>query len=132
MRKRPSPEEKKIRRGALKRMLAYIRPYRLFFVLSLVSAAVVCAAQLLVPVFSGAAIDAMIDKGQVDFTVIAQAVLKIGIAVALSAGAQWLLAYVGNRLTFSVVHDLRDEAIAKLQKLPLQLLRPFQGLMSPL
>ncbi|MBQ6292635.1 MAG: ABC transporter ATP-binding protein [Lachnospiraceae bacterium] len=122
MRKRPSPEEKMIRRGALKRMLAYIRPYRLFFVLSLVSAAVVCAAQLLVPVFSGAAIDAMIDKGQVDFTVIAQAVLKIGIAVALSAGAQWLLAYAGNRLTFSVVHDLRDEAIAKLQKLPLSYL----------
>ena len=121
-RKPRSAEEKRKSRSALRRMLAYIRPYRLFFVLSLISALVVCAAQLLVPVFSGDAIDAMIDLGRVDFAVIGEALLKIGIVTACSACAQWLLAYAGNRLTFSVVHDLRDEAAAKLQRLPLSYL----------
>ena len=121
-RKKLSPEEKKRSRGALKRMLSYIRPYRFFFVLSLVCAALVCAAQLLVPVFSGDAIDAMVDAGAVDFAVIARALLKIGIVVGVSAIAQWGLAFAGNKLTFSVVHDLRDEAIAKLKHLPLSYL----------
>lgn len=121
-RKPRSAEEKRKSRSALRRMLAYIRPYRLFFVLSLISALVVCAAQLLVPVFSGDAIDAMIDLGRVDFAVIGEALLKIGIVTVCSACAQWLLAYAGNRLTFSVVHDLRDEAAAKLQRLPLSYL----------
>ena len=121
-RKPKSAEERRKSRSALRRMLAYIRPYRLFFVLSLISALVVCAAQLLVPVFSGDAIDAMIDLGRVDFAVIGEALLKIGIVTACSACAQWLLAYAGNRLTFSVVHDLRDEAAAKLQRLPLSYL----------
>ena len=121
-RKPRSAEEKRKSRSALRRMLAYICPYRLFFVLSLISALVVCAAQLLVPVFSGDAIDAMIDLGRVDFAVIGEALLKIGIVTACSACAQWLLAYAGNRLTFSVVHDLRDEAAAKLQRLPLSYL----------
>ena len=121
-RKPKSAEERRKSRSALRRMLAYIRPYRLFFVLSLISALVVCAAQLLVPVFSGDAIDAMIDLGRVDFAVIGEALLKIGIVTVCSACAQWLLAYAGNRLTFSVVHDLRDEAAAKLQRLPLSYL----------
>lgn len=121
-RKPRSAEEKRKSRSALRRMLAYIHPYRLFFVLSLISALVVCAAQLLVPVFSGDAIDAMIDLGRVDFAVIGEALLKIGIVTVCSACAQWLLAYAGNRLTFSVVHDLRDEAAAKLQRLPLSYL----------
>lgn len=121
-RKPRSAEEKRKSRSALRRMLAYIRPYRLFFVLSLISALVVCAVQLLVPVFSGDAIDVMIGLGKVDFAVIGEALLKIGIVTACSACAQWLLAYAGNRLTFSVVHDLRDEAAAKLQRLPLSYL----------
>ena len=121
-RKPKSAEERRKSRSALRRMLSYIRPYRLFFVLSLISALVVCAAQLLVPVFSGDAIDAMIDLGRVDFAVIGEALLKIGIVTVCSACAQWLLAYAGNRLTFSVVHDLRDEAAAKLQRLPLSYL----------
>ena len=48
-----------------------------------------------------------------------QIILSIGIATAITAVAQWVLAACNNRITFCVSRDLRNDAIEKIQKLPL-------------
>ena len=95
----------------------------LFFVAaSLVCAAVSVAAQLLVPILCGDAIDAMIGLHQVDFAIVARVALAIAVSTAITAAAQWVLAACNNRIAFRVSQDLRRKAMEKLQHLPLSYL----------
>ena len=114
--------EKQKRQQTLKRVLRYIRPYGFFVFFSLLCSAVSVAAQLIVPVYCGDAIDAMIGRGQVDFASVLRIAAAIAIVTAISAAAQWILAACNNRVTFCVSRDLRNSAIRKIQKLPLSYL----------
>ena len=104
------------------RVLWLIRPYWFYVAASLLGAAISVAAQLLVPILCGNAIDAMLGKGQVDFALVAQACLAIAISTAVTAVAQWVLAACNNRIAFRVSKDLRTKAMAKIQRLPLSYL----------
>lgn len=77
------------------------------------------AAQLLVPIYCGNAIDYMIGAGHVNMEGVRQIILSIIVATAITAVAQWILAACNNRITFCVSRDLRNDAIEKIQKLPL-------------
>ena len=107
---------------ALRRVLTYIRPYGFFVGVSLVVAAVSVAAQLYIPLLCGDAIDLMIGPGQVDRSGVWTIILEILVVMALAALAQWLLSVCNNRITFSVTRDLRNDAIHKIQSLPLSYL----------
>lgn len=104
------------------RVLRHIRPYRFFVLISLLCAAVSVAAQLLVPVFCGDAIDYMLGIGKVDLQAIEKLIWAIGGVTLLSAAAQWVLAACNNKVAFCVSRDLRDQAMEKLQRLPLSYL----------
>ena len=104
------------------RVLGLVRPYWFYVAASLLGAAISVAAQLLVPILCGNAIDAMLGKGQVDFALVAQACLAIAISTAVTAVAQWVLAACNNRIAFRVSKDLRTKAMAKIQRLPLSYL----------
>ena len=104
------------------RVLGLVRPYWFYVAASLLGAAISVAAQLLVPILCGNAIDAMLGKGQVDFALVAQACLAIAISTAITAVAQWVLAVCNNRIAFRVSKDLRTKAMAKIQRLPLSYL----------
>ena len=106
----------------LRRVLRLVRPYRFFIAASLLGAAISVAAQLLVPILCGDAIDAMIGMGRVDFALVARACLAIAISTAITAVAQWVLAACNNRIAFRVSQDLRTAAMEKLQRLPLSYL----------
>ena len=108
--------------ASLKRVMPYIRPYRLQVLLSLVCASVSAAAALLIPVFSGNAIDCMIGAGQVDFDGILFNAICIGVTIALAAVAQQVLATSNNRIAYCVSRDIRNEVSLKLQRLPLSYL----------
>ena len=107
---------------ALRRVLTYIRPYGFFVGVSLVVAAVSVAAQLYIPLLCGDTIDLMIGPGQVDRSGVWTIILEILVVMALAALAQWLLSVCNNRITFSVTRDLRNDAIHKIQSLPLSYL----------
>ena len=109
-------------RETIKRILLLIRPYKIFLIISFLCAAVSVAAQLIVPILCGNAIDYMIGKGRVDFQGIATIVTAIAAATAITAIVQWLLAACNNKITFCVSRDLRNDAIGKLQRLPLSYL----------
>ena len=106
----------------LRRVLRLVRPYRFFIAASLLGAAISVAAQLLVPILCGDAIDAMIGMGRVDFALVARACLAIAVSTAITAVAQWVLAACNNRIAFRVSQDLRTAAMAKIQRLPLSYL----------
>ena len=106
----------------VRRVLRLVRPYWFFVAASLVCAAVSVAAQLLVPILCGDAIDAMIGLHRVDFAIVARVVLAIAVSTAITAAAQWVLAACNNRIAFRVSQDLRREAMEKLQHLPLSYL----------
>ena len=105
-----------------RRVLRLVRPYRFFIAASLLGAAISVAAQLLVPILCGDAIDAMIGMGRVDFALVARACLAIAVSTAITAVAQWVLAACNNRIAFRVSQDLRTAAMEKLQRLPLSYL----------
>ena len=110
------------RKATLNRVLHKIRPYSAFVVCSLLVAAVSVAAQLYIPILCGDAIDKMLGKGNVDLAGVLRIAVSILVVAAVAALAQWLLSVCNNRITFSVSRDLRNEALRKLQTLPLSYL----------
>lgn len=106
----------------LKRILSYVKPYSLFVALSIFFAAVSAVCQLLVPVFSGKAIDYMLGAGQVDFRGVLRSVVYVAAAAISGAVSQELLSVCNNKLTFSVSYDLRNKMSEKLHRLPLSYL----------
>ncbi|OUQ39088.1 ABC transporter ATP-binding protein [Faecalibacterium sp. An122] len=120
--KKKSPLSSAESQEAMRRVLAYIRPYRIFVAGSLLVAAVSVAAQLYIPLLCGDAIDLMIGPGQVDRSGVWGIILQILVVMVLAALAQWLLSVCNNKITFSVTRDLRNDAIHKIQSLPLSYL----------
>ena len=114
-----TPEQRK---ATLTRVLHKIRPYSLFVVCSLIVAAVSVAAQLYIPILCGDAIDLMLGKDNVDFAGVGRIIVEVLVVAVVAAFAQWLLSVCNNRITFSVSRDLRNEALRKIQTLPLSYL----------
>ncbi len=107
-------------RGTLKKVLRYVKSYRLLLILSILCAAVTVALSLWVPILVGGAIDCIVGPGNVDFAGIAKILLTAGIAVGIGAILQWVMNFLNNRITYHVVRDVRDEAFERLQILPLK------------
>ena len=110
------------RKATLTRVLGKIKPYSLFVVCSLVVAAVSVGAQLYIPILCGSAIDMMLGKGAVDFGGVMRIIIEVLVVAGVAALAQWLLSVCNNRITFLVSRDLRNEALRKIQTLPLSYL----------
>ncbi|MBR3494764.1 MAG: ABC transporter ATP-binding protein [Clostridia bacterium] len=117
---------------SLARLLPRLRPYGAWMAASLLTAVLSSVAQLLVPIYCGQAIDAMVGAGQVLFPEIAKACAAILTAVGICAAAQWVLAVCNNHVAFRVSQDLRNEMMEKLQRLPLSWLdaHPIGDLIS--
>ncbi|MDO4600300.1 MAG: ABC transporter ATP-binding protein [[Ruminococcus] gnavus] len=103
-----------------KKVIWLIRPYLHFFLLSLVFAVISAVLTLYAPILIGDAIDRILEKGNVDFEWIGAILLKLGGIILVTSVAQWLMNLCNNHITYRVVKDVRTQAFAKLQKLPLQ------------
>ena len=90
--------------------------------LSFVLAAVTVALTLYIPILTGDAIDQMIGPGEVDMARILEIVKKIGIAMLVTALAQWIMNTCNNYTCYHVVQDIRRDAFQKLEILPLSYL----------
>ena len=99
-------------------MLRFVAPYRFSLILSLVTGAVSVAALMYIPVLIGRAVDMIAGKGRVDFAGVAGILVRIAVAVAVSAVLQWIMTVLNNRMTYNVVRDMRRQAFGTIQKLP--------------
>ena len=111
-------------RETLKKLLKRLAGRKLPAFCSLLLALVSVALSLLIPVLVGKCIDCIIDKGRVDFASLKPYLMWIGISALASGLASYLMGLVNNRITYGVVKDIRVEAFAHIQRLPLSELDP--------
>ncbi len=103
----------------IKKVLGYLKAYKLLFAISLILALCVVAGTLYTPILVGKAIDMAIEAGKVDFNSIYGILAQIGVVSLLTALCQWLMNVCNNRITFGIVRRLRRDAFNKIQNLPL-------------
>ena len=104
---------------ALRRVLKSLGRYLPLLIVSLVLAAASVAGTLYIPILVGDAIDAVVGPGQVDFAAVSALAAKIAVLAAGTALLQWVMAAIHNRVCFAVTRDVRRQAFAHLQRLPL-------------
>lgn len=114
--------KKASQKGTIGKILRYIRKYWFFVGLSLVLAALTVAFTLYIPILTGNAVDLIIGVDNVDFPAIFKILKQIGVVVILTAIAQWIMNTCNNYITYHVVQDIRQDAFAKLEILPLKYL----------
>ena len=108
--------------ATLRRVLRYIKPYLPMLVLSLVLALITVALTLYVPILVGRAVDCLIGVNAVDFAGLRTVLVTIGACVLATAAAQWIMNVINNRITYLTVQDIRRDAFAHMQELPLSYL----------
>ena len=111
--------KKKMNKGTVKRVLAYVGRYKIHLAFSIILAALSVAVSLYIPVLAGSAIDTVAGAGRVDFEALMPYLYKICILALVAAAAQWIMNTLNNRITFRVVRDIRNAAMEKIQILPL-------------
>lgn len=104
----------------LRRILTYIREYRLWVAFSLTMAVATVALTLYVPILTGRAVDRIVGQGNVDFGGLLRILRVILIAVAFTSVFQWLMNHINNKITYRVVKDVRTRAFNQLEVLPLR------------
>ena len=114
--------QKKNNKETMKRVLKYIRKYTPALVLSLLLAGLTVLLTLYIPILTGNAVDLIIGKGQVDMPGIFSIMKKIAIAMIITAVGQWIMNTCNNYITYHVIRDIRTDAFAKLEILPLKYL----------
>lgn len=102
------------------RVLKYLSKYTFYMIVSIVVALVTVAGQLYIPILQGDAIDKIVEKGNVDFKGIMQIIMIILITMAVVALLQWVMNICNNKITYSVIRDIRKDAFNKLQNLPVK------------
>ncbi len=112
-------KKQKIEKGTVKRIIKYIKGYRILFLLSLLMGAISVALSLYIPYLIGMSIDLITVKGEVRLDKIVQILLTGGACVAAAALAQWIMSIINNKITYKVIADIRRDAFKKLESLPL-------------
>ena len=109
-------------RAVLLRVMRYIRPHLVKLLLSLLLSLVTVALTLYVPILVGRAIDCIVGPGQVDFAALGAILTTLAVCVAITAATQWAQSDLNNRITYDTVRDIRRDAFAHIQRLPLRYL----------
>ena len=109
---------KKNKKGALLRILRYVKPQLWLVVIALICAAASVLLSLYTTVLIGEAVDCITDLGA-DFTAMSPILIKIAIIIPLVAGFQWLMYFCTNAITHKTVKALRTDAFHQIQKMPL-------------
>ena len=104
-------------KSTFSKLLERIKPYSFFVVLSMLLALFSVILTLVIPLKIGQAIDCIGDKtnwGKI-IPVFTQVIILSIIVMIL----QWVMNLINNKITYYVVRDLRNDAIQKIETLPL-------------
>ncbi|MDE7453135.1 MAG: ABC transporter ATP-binding protein, partial [Clostridia bacterium] len=107
-------------KAILKRIFKQLKHYKFLIFLTIFFALISVAGNLLIPIYFGNVVDLLIEGQAVDFNKIFEYFIFIAAFIASSCLAQWLMSIINNRITYKVVKDIREEAFAKIQNLPLK------------
>lgn len=105
--------------AVIRKLLKYLKGSRRYLFLSLILATVTTALTLLVPILTGIAVDGMLGENAVNMDSVVKVIVIITVATVVTAFVQWVMNIINNRVTYTVVRRVRDEAFNKIQSLPL-------------
>lgn len=106
------------KKGALKRLLRYVKPQMPLVILSIICAAGSVLLSLYTTVLIGHAVDCISSEG-VNFEGMYPILITIACIIPAVALLQWLMYFATNKITNKTVKQLRTDIFAHLQKLPL-------------
>ena len=106
-------------KNTLKRVLKYIKRYKLMVVFSFVFALISVIFTLYAPILVGDAIDLIIGSSNVNFDAIKHIIFKLFVVIGINVLAQWFMSIINNKITYVVVRDIRIECFNHIEKLPL-------------
>ena len=108
--------------GTFSKVMKRIRGHWALLGISILCAAINVFLTLYIPVVSGCAIDYIIGKGQVNLSAVLDTLTTVLVCAGLAAAAQWVMNICNNRMTFAIVRDIRNDAMRKIEVLPLSYL----------
>lgn len=103
----------------VKKVMQYIRRYRVQLYLSILLAFCIVLATLYIPILIGDTIDCIIGKNNVNFAEVWDKLKIMVVIIGLTVCMQWLQNICNNKMTYHVIQDIRNEAFQKIEKLPL-------------
>lgn len=115
-------KQNNFKRETIGKVLRYVSGYWYYLAASILLALGVVVLTLSVPLLTGDAIDCIVGVDKVNFAALIKILRLIAAVIIINSMAQWAMARCNNRLTYSVTRDIRDDAAAKLQHLPLKYL----------
>ncbi len=123
---------KDIQKATVKRVLRFIKPYRLLMWLSLFFALITVVTTLYAPIVIGRGFDLILDKGMVDFQGLKPLLILLAVVVGITALSQWLMSLCNNTITYKVVKDIRTQVFNRMNHLPLRYMdnKPYGEVVS--
>lgn len=88
-------------------------------ILTLILSIFIVALTLYLPILIGNAIDLCIEGGSINFKAISRLLWRGALIIAATALLQWIMNILNNSITYTIVRDIRRDAIRKIQSLPL-------------
>lgn len=105
-------------KDTIKKIFRYLAKYKIAIIFSLILALATVAGQLAIPVFQGRAIDKIVSAGNVDIEGVLK-IITIIVATMISVALfQWIMNVINNKITYSIIRDIRKDAFERLQILP--------------
>ena len=105
--------------GTLGRVLKYIGKYKFLLPFSILFALIFTVLSLYIPILIGQAIDLIVAPGNVDLDGVLKILIYTALLICAAAVSWWCMTAINNRITFHITRDIRNDAFAKLQALPL-------------
>ncbi len=114
------PEDTKAKdpKAALRFLWAYLKKFRGLLLLAMLLTLIGNTLALVGPDLSGKAVDAIVGKDNVDFTVVFHYAILMTVFFLVSAAFSYALALLMRSISQRMVHDMRRDVFDKLMKLP--------------
>ena len=102
----------------MKRVLKFISPYQAKIVVMLFTALITVGFTLYTPILIGNGVDNIVGPGNVNVAGLLKVLGTLAVVVVGNAVSQWVMNLLTNQVTYSVVQDVRSQAFAHLQEVP--------------
>ena len=118
--------------STIKKVIAYAKPHKMYFFLSIIFAFLAIGLNMFVPVMLGWAIDCVVGVGAVNFGKLGRVLILIGVVAVLSATFEWFEVYFENILTNRTAQSMRNKCFEKINRVPLKYIdnQPHGDIMS--
>lgn len=101
----------------MKRILSELKAYRIQIAAVLVFALVTVVMTLRIPVLTGQAVDCIVSAGNVDVKELFAVLAEMGISIAVTILAQYLMNRINNSIAYSLTRSLRERAFDTVSRL---------------